>query len=516
MQRLSRLIRQRIARDCTLTSDRIPLLDWSRQYLPHHTERPWSNLHRWLADELDNATRDRGRKINLVGPRGAAKSTIATLCYPLKRICEAGEPYIWLISDTKGQAQTHLENIRLELVHNTQLHAAYGAHRLARRGQWTDERLQLANGTTIEAYGTGQRLRGRRRGAKRPTLIVCDDIQNDSHTISPAQRLTSRQWFNGTLLKAGRAATNIINVGTALHREAIAMELTETPGWHSRIFQAIEQWPANMDLWHAWEKIYNQPEDPEASAKAEQFYRDHQTAMHNGAKLLWPEEEDLYRLMRIRCEEGHTAFDREKQSQPVDPDRCEWPPDYFDHDIFYRPPAPEGCITVMAFDPSKGRYDRMGDYSAFVITQLAPNGILYIHSELTREPPTQAVERGARLFREWRPAAFGIETTIFQELLLPEFQRHFHDAGLGHIQITELENTIPKPIRIRRLGPYLAQKKIRFNQYCPFNRILIDQLRDFPTAAHDDGPDALEMCLRMLEEMSATTPMRTTQMILQS
>jgi len=32
-------------------------------------------------------------------------------------------------------------------------------------------------------------------------------------------------------------------------------------------------------------------------------------------------------------------------------------------------------------------------------------------------------------------------------------------------------------------------------------RMLVDQLRDFPLGAHDDGPDALEMALRLAEDV---------------
>jgi hypothetical protein len=30
--------------------------------------------------------------------------------------------------------------------------------------------------------------------------------------------------------------------------------------------------------------------------------------------------------------------------------------------------------------------------------------------------------------------------------------------------------------------------------------MLVDQLRDFPLASHDDGPDALEMAVRLADE----------------
>lgn len=40
-----------------------------------------------------------------------------------------------------------------------------------------------------------------------------------------------------------------------------------------------------------------------------------------------------------------------------------------------------------------------------------------------------------------------------------------------------------------------------FKADSPGCRLLVDQLMDFPLAAHDDGPDALEMCTRMPVEV---------------
>lgn len=500
MRRLARALRARLERDAHLDRNNRGLLDWSKHFLPEHTERPWSQLHRWLADELDQATIERGRKINLVGPRGSAKSTLATLCYLTKRACEGDEPYIWLISDTKGQAQTHLENVRNELQTNRYLQLAYGTHNLARRGQWTEERLQLANGTTIEAYGTGQRLRGRRRGAKRPTLIICDDIQNDSHAISKGQRQKTREWFNGTLLKAGRANTNIVNVGTALHREATAMELTATAGWRSRVFPSIITWPTNTELWQQWEEIYNQPENPNSTTLADQFFGTHKTEMLAGGQVLWPEEESLYQLMKMRVEAGRTAFEREKQSVPIDPERQEFDDSMFGDWIWYDEPRPQTFLSALVLDPSKGRKDRLGDYAAWLYVGITNTGLLYIDAELAREATPQMVARGVKLFERWRPDILAIESNAWQELLAPEFDRQFTAARLHHAIIDQIDNTVPKEIRIRRIGPYIAQKRLRFNRANPWCREVVNQLRDFPTGANDDGPDALEMAIRSLSE----------------
>ena len=236
------------------------LLDWGRKYLPDHFRLPPSNMHRWLAEQLDAAHRARGTKINVLGPRGGAKSTIGALALPLRAAVECWENYIWIVSDTKHQACAHLENIKSELLDNHRLSKDF-PKAVGRGLVWRGNSIVLRNGATIEAFGTGQRIRGRRRREHRPTLIVCDDLQNDGHIRSALQREHSRDWFHGALLNAGTARTNVVNLATALHRDALAMQLHRTPGWTSRIFKAIIRWPENMSLWQEWEAIYTKTGD---------------------------------------------------------------------------------------------------------------------------------------------------------------------------------------------------------------------------------------------------------------
>jgi hypothetical protein len=42
---------------------------------------------------------------------------------------------------------------------------------------------------------------------------------------------------------------------------------------------------------------------------------------------------------------------------------------------------------------------------------------------------------------------------------------------------------------------------MRFLRGSTSTQMLVDQLRDFPCGAHDDGPDALEMALRLAEDV---------------
>src|SRR5262249_11470492 len=102
--------------------------------------------------------------------------------------------------------------------------------------------------------------------------------------------------------------------------------------------------------------------------------------------------------------------------------------------------------------------------------------------------------------RRCRPEGFAIETNLFQELLVAEFQRLGQELRV-ELPIWGLNNQINKQVRIRRLGPYLAQRKLRFKSRSPGTALLVQQLRDFPVGDHDDGPDALEMALRLMIEL---------------
>jgi predicted phage terminase large subunit-like protein len=475
------------------------LLAWGRLFLPKHFARAPSGMHQWLSDQLDAFHTARGSKLNLIGPRGSAKSTIATLCYVLRAAVEVWEPYIWIVSDTIPQAQMHLENVKTQLLENRRL-AEFYPRAVGRGPTWRAELVELPTGTAIEALSTGQRIRGRRFNEHRPSLIICDDLQNDSHIASASQREVSRRWFHGLLMRAGDPRTNIINLATALHREALAMELLGAAGWTSRRFAAIQSWPTNLELWTQWEAIYADAENPNARHDARAFYDARKQEMDAGASVLWEAEEDLYTLMRMRVESGRTAFEREKQGSPVDPELCEWPEEYFGNHIWFDA-WPEGLVLrAVALDPSKGRDSARGDYSAYVLLGIDAAGMIYVEADMAKRPTPQMVTDGVAICIRFRPTLFGVEANQFQELLCGEFAAEFARQRMAHIIPAAIHNQANKLVRIRRLGPCLSQRRLRFLARSPSTKLLVDQLRDFPAGAHDDGPDALEMALRLAED----------------
>jgi predicted phage terminase large subunit-like protein len=218
-------------------------------------------------------------------------------------------------------------------------------------------------------------------------------------------------------------------------------------------------------------------------------------------KVLWPEQESLYDLMKLRATIGPAAFESEKQSNPVNPDQCEWDGSYFDYPGFWFEQWPEQLtIKTLALDPSKGKDARTGDYSAFVRLGRDKSEYLYVEADLKRRPTPQIVADGVEHVRLFRPAGFAIEVNQFQELLAPDFVRTGKEEKVD-LPIYTVDNQTNKEVRIRRIGPYLAQKRLRFKRRSTGTLLLIQQLRDFPIGDHDDGPDSLEIGLRLMIDL---------------
>ena len=496
-QQLTKRIVARTEEACRRQS----LLAWGGMLLRGYFRLPPSGMHRWLGVELDRLDSTRGAKLNVLGPRGSAKSTLGTLAYALRCAVEEREPYIWIVSDTIGQACTHLSHVKAELESNELLEAYYS--RATGKGKvWRKDAIELRNGVVVEAYSTGQHLRGRRRRQHRPSLIVCDDLQNDEQITSPLQRSKSRDWFHGALLKAGNGETNVVNFATALHRDALAMELHRSPGWRSQLFRSIEVWPDRMDLWNEWEEMYANAEDPGAAGSARTFFEDRRAEMEAGARLLWPEFDDLYSLMQMRVDSGRTAFEREKQNSPVDPSKCEWPDDYFGHHIWFEKWPSDLEVKVLALDPSKGGDARHGDYSAYVLLGIDRHDVLYVEADMERRPTPVMVDDGVRIVNRFAPDGFGVEANQYQELLIEEFARAFREQKVRTTLPRRIVNFVNKNVRIRKIGPLLAQRRLRFLKKSKSTELLVNQLRDFPLGSHDDGPDALEMAMRLAETLT--------------
>jgi predicted phage terminase large subunit-like protein len=148
-------------------------------------------------------------------------------------------------------------------------------------------------------------------------------------------------------------------------------------------------------------------------------------------------------------------------------------------------------------DPSLGK-SKTSDYSTIItIAKHIKTGYMYVlDADIERRHPDRIIEDV--LEKEvWLRASygrgyikFGAETNQFQWFLKEELAKASARKGL-YLPIQEVPQTSDKTMRIQTLQPDIKNKYLKFN---PRHKLLLEQLRYFPMADHDDGPDALEGC----------------------
>jgi hypothetical protein len=73
----------------------------------------------------------------------------------------------------------------------------------------------------IESLGRSAKLRGRRNRARHALRYIVLDFKGNRDITSPTERRRAWEWFTREVRPAGTEATNVVSVGTALHREAV-------------------------------------------------------------------------------------------------------------------------------------------------------------------------------------------------------------------------------------------------------------------------------------------------------
>jgi predicted phage terminase large subunit-like protein len=482
---------------------------FAQVYLTADCPLKFSRMHTELFELLQNIIDKRAGRLAIAAPRGHAKSTIVSLAFVLWCVLYEKEKLVLIVSATQDQAILLLKAIKDQIRSNEQLIEDFPDVCKRRLTPWRDKRIQLGNGAMILAYGASQGLRGAKNKSHRPGLIVVDDIENSEHVVSEDQRHKLGEWFRGTLLHAGHSGTNVVVVGTVLHYDSLLANLInpkDRRGWEGRKYQAIENFGDHPDLWEKWAGIFRckiDHEDEMGPEAANAFYGSNKTEMLQGTKVLWPEREDYRALMVIREREGLHSFQAEKQNEPIDSEQCifaennfhYWDDEHADENALRAAHGKNGGVFYAACDPSLGRRTGQGDYTGIVILYQSrkPRINYVVVADLARRSPDKTLEKIIQFTAMYPISRFAIETNQFQSLMLVDIVRRAKKAGV-RTSFVPIESRTHKESRIASLEPEVTQGRIRFSRR---HHLLLDQLRQFPHAAHDDGPDALEMAIQV-------------------
>jgi predicted phage terminase large subunit-like protein len=407
--------------------------------------------------------------------------------------------FIILISDTASQAEEFLSNIRGELEDNPRLREDFGN---LVGDVWKADDIITNNQVRVLALGARKKIRGRRFRSKRPDLIIGDDIENDENTGNPIQRKKNENWFFKAVSKAGDDSTDIIVIGTIIHYDSLLSNLLKNPLYQGRKFQAVQSYSPSP-LWQEWEDIYLRMEEAEKEAipnPAEKFFTDNKEAMLADTKVLWPAGQPYYHLMELRLTEGPASFDSEYQNNPINPDDCLFQEGWL---TYFTPIISDYISIVGAVDPSMGKTTH-SDYSAIIFLGKHKDGFVdVLVADIARRHPDQIIEdiisQSSALYQSYGETApitsFGVESVQFQEYFKDKLKDESNKRGV-YLPVEKTENQNSKKIvRIQSLQPLIKNGTLRFQKE---HRLLLEQLKYYPLADHDDGPDALEMAVRKI------------------
>ncbi|MDR1349799.1 MAG: phage terminase large subunit [Zoogloeaceae bacterium] len=465
-------------------------------YFPHYVPTPhFSAFHHFIFQRLPEVIDGKadGREVH-EAPRGEAKSTYETQLGSLWCIVTGRKHMIGIIMNTEEQAAEMLESIKAELDTNPRLlmdfPAATGQGRV-----WQATTVITANNIKLRIGGTGKKIRGMKHGPYRPDLIFLDDLENDENVRDKSQRDKVEKYVLSAVLGlAGPSGgMDVFWVGTSLHYDAAINRVSRKPGWRRRVFKSIARWPDRMDLWEQWESLYTGGAESDAAkadaeAHAIAFYRKRQTEMDAGAQVSWPEVRPLYRLMCMRATD-HDAFNQEQQNEAGNDDAAPF------RSLQFWVDRRSDWLFFGAIDPSLGRQGKNRDPSAILVGGLNREHMTLdvVEADIARRVPDLIIVRAIELQSEYRCIAWGVETVQFQEFLFTELLKRAALAGVAFPGVAMPEN-VEKALRIISLQPYVAAGKIRAHRS---QGVLIEQLKFWPEADHDDGPDALEKLWRL-------------------
>jgi len=119
-----------------------------------------------------------------------------------------------------------------------------------------------------------------------------------------------------------------------------------------------------------------------------------------------------------------------------------------------------------------------------------------VEADICRRVPDLIISRAIDLQEEYGCVAWAVETVQFQAFLFSELIKRSALRGIAFPAVPVIPST-DKGLRIISLQPHVANGLIRLHRS---QSVLIEQLKFWPEADHDDGPDALEMLKKIATE----------------
>jgi len=437
--------------------------------MPNMFTAPSPDFHYRIADALlDNAS----KQVNIIAPRGHAKSSIVGGVFPLYHIMHhEGAKLIVLVSRTQDHAIKLLGTIKDTLDYSQTFRAIYGYWGQHSARQWAKSEVELKDGSMIICKGTGQQLRGIKVGSQRPTLIIVDDPEDENNTKTAEAMEQNLRWLlQSAVPSLDPKVGKIIVIGTPQHQRCLVEVLKEMKGWNNMHF--APDMDKKVALWEEWQpikKLQQKKEELESIARVSVFYREYLCQIVG-------DEDQLFKESYIKYHNYKLELDSDKQHYLVDG---------------------EETIPVNVFmgvDPASS-IRKTADYSVIMPVAVDNQNNRYILEYYRkRATPMKLAESILEYFKIYRPVKVRIESVGYQEMLRDYLRQRTEEEKLfiSGLEIKEIPRS-SKSSRLETMEPYFAQGKVFMKKEM---LAMKDELLLYPRGKHDDLLDGLYYAMK--------------------
>ncbi|HMP94615.1 MAG TPA: phage terminase large subunit, partial [Phnomibacter sp.] len=373
-----------------------------------------------------------------------------------------------LVGKSQDAAIRLLADLEAELQYNDRLRQDFGPQ--VKEGNWADGEFRTQDGCLFVALGRGQSPRGLKDRGKRPDYIVIDDIDDDELVRNPSRVGHILDWCLSALfgtMEGGRG--RFVMVGNRIGKDSVLSRYASSPGLH-----------------HTTVNMLNSKGQPS-----------------------WAENYSLPEVQQIREFIGERRFNKEYMNNPLSEGAI-----FMQKHIHYGAmlPLKQYRSLVCYTDPSF-KDSATADYKATMLVGKTTTGHYHLLKAYCAQDSVSAMVGWHFAIMDWVagrvPVLYYMEANFLQDLILEAFKKAGEAAG--H-QVPIRGDSRKKPdkfARIEAMQPLFERGLLLINEAeksSPGVSTLVEQLLMFEkgSRSHDDGPDALEGAICLLNQRTRT------------
>ena len=340
----------------------------------------------------DTFKKDIHDKVNIICPRGFAKTTIFDLAISIWLICYRKSKFTLIGAKKDDDATQFVDSIKKVFKENKFIIDNFGQLINNRKFKVNANEIEFTNGMYIRAVGSSSSVRGANFKGIRPTVVIADDYQDEKDILTEDAREKKYNRWTKEIEQVGdkavyrkgkkiKSATKIISIGTVLHKNCLMSKLSRNNDYYTVLKKAIILKEGQTvedifesDLWLQCKKIYFNDKIDNPKEEAKEFYEEHYERMK--FPVLWQEKWDCFNDLAIPYWENRISFMSELMNDATSigekwfkSNRTQTTEEIEEHNFIK---------TILTIDPAGIKNKKSGDYFAFVVESLGDNDFKYV------------------------------------------------------------------------------------------------------------------------------------------